>query len=182
MRETTYHITGVPRIALLSDLHNREPSPIFDSLQAHKLDMIFIAGDFIYGTWSENNQSPLETQQHVLPFLSVCASLAPSFLSLGNHEQMLDLTDLAAIEAAGVTVLDNSWVEKDGVVIAGLTSAYVTDYRRFRATQGGSERYPKKEDLSGIGGAVTASQHQPDTVWLAELVQSRILCKHSKVM
>ena len=168
MRETTYHITGVPRIALLSDLHNRESSPIFDSLQAHKLDMIFIAGDFIYGTWPEDNQSPLETQENVLPFFRACASLAPTFMSLGNHEKMLDSTDLAAITATGVTVLDNSWVEKDGVVIAGLTSGYVTDYRRFRATQGGAERYPKKEDLSGIGGAVTASQHRPETAWLEE--------------
>jgi predicted MPP superfamily phosphohydrolase len=110
----------------------------------------------------------LETQENVLPFFRACADLAPSFLSLGNHEQMLDAVDLERIRSTGVVVLDNSWTEWNGVVVAGLTSGYVTDYRRFRATQDGAERYPKKGDLSGIGGAVTASQHRPETAWLSD--------------
>ena len=82
----------------------------------------------------------------------------------------ISCADLTAIAATGVTVLDNTYqtieLENRKIILAGLTSGYVTDYRRFKATQGGAERYPKKEDLSGIGGAVTASQHQPDTAWL----------------
>ena len=130
--------------------------------------LICFAGDFIYGSHPVDDRSPLETQENVLPFFRACADLAPSFLSLGNHEQMLLPSDLDLISSTGVVVLDNTWTEWNGVVIAGLTSGYVTDYRRFKATQGGAERYPKKEDLSGIGGAVTASQHQPDTAWLEE--------------
>ena len=170
MVETTYRIPNAPRLALLADLHGRDPAPVLSSLAAHRPSLICLAGDFIYGSHPVDDRSPLETQENVLPFFRACADLAPSFLSLGNHEQMLDDADLDLISSTGVVVLDNDYqtITVDGreVVIAGLTSGYVTDYRRFKATQGGAERYPKKEDLSGIGGAVTASQHRPETAWL----------------
>ena len=111
--------------------------------------------------------SPLETQKNVLPFLSACAAIAPTFMSLGNHEWMVDDTDIKEIEKTGVMVLDNSWIERDGMVIGGLSSGYVTDYRRFRAKSGSSDRYPRQESISGIGGAVHASAHKPDTAWLS---------------
>ena len=166
MVETTYHIPGAPRLALLADLHGRDPAPVFQSLRSHRPSLVCICGDILYGSHPESDRSPLDTQEHVLPFLTGCAAIAPTFLSLGNHEWMLDEDDLAAIRSTGVVVLDNSWVEQNGVVIGGLTSGYVTDYRRFRATQDTSVRYPRKDTISGIGGAVTASQHRPDTAWL----------------
>jgi len=88
-------------------------------------------------------------------------------MSLGNHEQMLDDADLAAIAATGVTVLDNSWVEKDGLVIAGLTSGYVTDYRKaVEGIRSPQNRYPAQQSISGLQGVRTASEHKPDTAWL----------------
>ena len=170
MVETVYRIPGAPRLALLADLHGRDPEPVLQSLRCHPVSLICIAGDILYGSHPEGDRSPLDTQEHVLPFLSGCAAIAPTFLSLGNHEWMLDDQDLAAISATGVTVLDNTFttISIDGkrVVLAGLTSGYVTDYRTFRATQDGSVRYPRKDTISGIGGAVTASQHKPETAWL----------------
>lgn len=44
--------------------------------------------------------SPLETQKNVLPFLRECFLLAPTFLSLDNHEWMLDSTDLITLASA----------------------------------------------------------------------------------
>ncbi len=109
-------------------------------------------------------------QANVLPFLRSCASIAPTFLSLGNHEWMLDEEDLRLLSSTGVTVLDNEWtsISIDGrkVVLAGLTSGYVTDYRDFRSTQPAEPRYPRREDLYGIGGATRASAHKPDSDWL----------------
>ena len=176
MVETIYIIAGSPRLALLADLHGRDPAPVLSSLAAHRPSLICVVGDILYGSHPEGDRSPLETQENVLPFLSGCAAVAPTFLSLGNHEWMLDDADLAAIEATGVVVLDNSWVDTvvDGhkIVIGGLTSGYVTDYRRFRTTQDGAVRYPRKENLSGIGGAVTASQHQPETAWLSNFASA----------
>jgi hypothetical protein len=85
---------------------------------------------------------------------------------------MVDGTDLATLAATGGTVLDNEWrsITFGGkeIVIGGLTSGYVTDYRTFRAESGSSDRYPRQESISGIGGAVHAREHKPETGWLEE--------------
>ena len=39
----------------------------------------------IYGSQPEGNESPLDTQENVLSFLHSCASIAPTYLSLGNQ-------------------------------------------------------------------------------------------------
>lgn len=176
MVETVYMIPGAPHLALLSDLHGRDPKPVLASVRNHAPSLICITGDILYGSHPEGDRSPLDTQEHVLPFLSGCAAIAPTFLSLGNHEWALDHEDIEKIKSTDVTVLDNEWceIEVDGkeIVIGGLTSAYVTDYRRFVATLDPAERararYPKKDTISGIGGAVTASQHKPESGWLDE--------------
>lgn len=185
MVETTYNIPGSPRLALLADLHGRPYDHIISSLQAHRPSLACVVGDIVYGSHPEDDRSPLDTQENVLPFLTSCAALAPTFLSLGNHEWMLDEEDMERIAATGVVILDNDFkaISIDGrkIVLAGLTSGYVTDYRAFRDTQDGAERYPKKEDLSGIGGAVTASQHVPDTDWLEDFASApgfHILLSH----
>lgn len=89
MVETTYRIPGAPRLALLADLHGRPYDHIIASLRARRPSLICLAGDFIYGSHPVDDRSPLETQENVLPFFRSCASLAPTFMSLGNHEQML---------------------------------------------------------------------------------------------
>jgi predicted MPP superfamily phosphohydrolase len=122
----------------------------------------------LYGGRPEGDVSPLETQKNVLLFLSACTSIAPTFLSLGNHEWMLDQEDLRLLSSTGIIVLDNSWIEQDGLVIAGLTSGYVIDYRAFRSAQPTEPRYPRREDLYGIGGAARAAAHKPDTDWLSD--------------
>lgn len=178
---TIYKSPGAPRIALLADLHGRPYDHIISSLQAHRPSLTCVVGDILYGSHPEGDVSPLVSQTNVLPFLRGCAAVAPTFLSLGNHEWMLDEEDMERIAATGVVVLDNCWVERDGLVIGGLTSGYVTDYRRFRTTQDGAVRYPRKENLSGIGGAVTASQHQPETAWLSNFASApgfHILLSH----
>ena len=173
MVETVYHIPGAPRLALLADLHGRPYSHILSSLAAHKLSLICLAGDFIYGTWPEGGVSPLDTQENVLPFFCACSAIAPTYLSLGNHEQMLDEEDLQAITDTGVTVLDNTYttitVDGETVVIGGLTSAYVTDYRRaVEGIRTANNRYPKNESIEGLKGLQTAYQRVPETAWMED--------------
>ena len=69
-----------------------------------------------------------------------------------------------------IMILDLGLPDMDGkeVILAGLTSGYVTDYRAFRAGSGSSDRYPRQESISGIGGTVAASRHKPETAWLEE--------------
>ena len=74
--------------------------------------------------------------------------------------------------SAITSVLDNEWksitVGNEKIVIGGLTSGYVTDYRAFRATQPAEPRYPRREDLYGIGGSAHAAAHKPETTWLSD--------------
>lgn len=201
MVETTYKINTPVSLALLSDLHGRDPQNVLCCLRdrmaaGNEIDLIAITGDFIYGSWPVDDKSPLEAQEHVLPFLSGCAEIAPTFVSLGNHEQMLDSSDLATVSATGVTLLDNGFQaidihKSDGkeerVIIGGLTSAYVTDYRRavdtLTASERGFCRYPRKESIQGLKGLTTASERLPDTSWLFKFAAAPgdyhvLLCHH----
>ena len=92
MVETNYIIKSAPRIALLADFHNGDPQPVIASLKRHEsdLDLIAIAGDLIYGAHPEDDKSPLDTQENVLKLLSSCTSIAPTYMSLGNHEWMMN--------------------------------------------------------------------------------------------
>lgn len=165
MLDTVYKISSAPRLAVLADLHNHPCSHILDSLRSRRPQIILIPGDIIYGSHPDDDQSPLDTQNYVLPCLSGCAKIAPTFMSLGNHEWMLDETDLKRIRSTGVTLLDNSWLQKENLVIGGLTSAYVLDHRRFVASLPAPEkskaRYPKREPSAKKHRTIT-----PDTSWL----------------
>ena len=173
MVETVYHIPGAPRLALLADLHGRPYQAVVDSVHCHVPSLICLAGDFVYCRLPEDNVSPLETQTNVLPFFRECSSIAPTFLSLGNHEQMLDEKDLSTITATGVKVLDNSYqtikIDSQKIVIGGLTSAYVTDYRKaVESVRSDENRYPKKESIEGLKGVLEASGHVPEIAWLQD--------------
>ncbi len=184
MTETTYTVSGAPSIALITDLHGRPWEKILASLHNRMPRLICIAGDILYGSAPLDGQSPLKTQENILPFLRACAGTASTFLSLGNHELYLDEEDLRSIHSAGVTVLDNRYTvldmpsEKDGtagetvpVVIGGLTSGYAMDYRRFRASAKSPQRYPPRLSLSGLSGMATASEHRPDISWLSSFAE-----------
>ena len=133
MQETEYS-PGLPlTVALLSDTHDGDEEPVLRSLRARKPDVICVAGDVIYG-YRRTGACPLEQEQpHVLPLLRGCAALAPTCLSLGNHERRLTADDLALLRDTGCTLLDNGWIRQNGLVIGGLTSAAVTDRRREEA-------------------------------------------------
>lgn len=176
LTETQYNISGLPaglKLALLSDLHGRDYHSIITSLKTHQPSFICITSDFIYGSHPVDDTSPLLLQLKVLPFLSACRSIAPTYVSLGNHEQMLDDADLHAIGGTGVTVDGND------PVIGGLTSPYCLEYRKFRDEYYQTSvnnmaspppRYPKKVLAEGEKDP----KHQmkpralPDTSWLAE--------------
>ena len=182
MVETYYNIPNAPRLALLADLHGRPYQPVIENLKRYKPELICVVGDILYGMHPLNDRSPLDTQENVLPFLKACADLAPSCLSLGNHEWMLDDVDLKQIAACGLTVLDNDFkvttLNGRKIVIGGLMSAYCLAYRRFvaglTAEERAEHRYPKKE----CGGNENLP---PDAEWLKEVAAEKgwhILLSH----
>ena len=172
MVESAYIIPGAPSLALLADLHGWPYQDIIASLARNKPEIICVAGDVIIGIRLETDASPLDGEENMLPFLEECARIAPVFLSLGNHERILDAEDLTRIGNTGVTVLDNEWVRERGLVIGGLTSAYVMDYRRRRPLDS-PRRYPRV--------LIPLTAPKPETGWMEEYTKAEgyhILLSH----
>ena len=162
LKKTTYtinslrHIPDMPermRFAVLADFHGGDPDMVLDILRKDVPDAILITGDLINGYFPEDDGLIVEDRQNLLPFLESCAGIAPSFMSIGNHECLLCEEDLDVIRSAGITVLDNEWTKfttgSGSVLIGGLTSAYAVSYRKFRDSLNDSleedmpyERYP----------------------------------------
>ena len=182
MKETVYRITSSVhrRIALISDLHNRSYSAVIRSLRRRRPDLIAVTGDMLVGYRPKDDRLIVKSQKYVLPFLRACAAIAPTYVSLGNHEWIVCEEDLDLIRSTGVTLLDNSWVTSDGIVIGGLTSGFVVDYRKFRRRRmhasGQPQRYPKRRRSGRM------SELQPETAWLREFEQQEgvkiLLCHH----
>ena len=182
MRETFYKIPAGSRrlIALISDLHNHSGKDVVRSLRRRHPDLIAVTGDLLVGYLPKDNRLIVKSQKNVLPFLRACAAIAPTYISLGNHEWVVCEEDLDRIRSTGVTLLDNSWVTADGIVIGGLTSGFVVDYRRFRERRkratGQLQRYPRRRRSGRM------SELQPDAVWLKEFEQQEgvkiLLCHH----
>ena len=157
MKEQIYRIPAEfdLTIAVVADLHARKGSEIIQSLKNHKPDLITIPGDFVQKKRPQENGKMLDIpivafQKNVVPFLTCCSEIAPTFVSLGNHEAVLDEDDLALVESSGVTVLDNTFKRiSDDVVIGGLSAGHVINYRKYKAswisTYGRTERYPSRK-------------------------------------
>ena len=182
MKETVYRIPSSVhrRIALISDLHNRSYSAVIHSLRRRRPDLIAVTGDMLIGYRPKDDRLIVKSQKYVLPFLRSCADIAPTYVSLGNHEWIVCEEDLDLIRSTGVTLLDNSWVAAEGIVIGGLTSGFVVDYRKFRRRRmrasGLPQRYPKRRRSGRM------SELQPETAWLREFEQQEgvkiLLCHH----
>lgn len=177
MVETAYDIPGAPGLALLADLHGRPYGPAVESLKRRRPGLICIAGDILDASRPMGGMSPLAAQPAVLPFLEQCAAVAPTYLALGNHERWLNGEDLETLRGTGVTLLDNAWTERDGLVIGGLTSGACMKYRRFRASlpETVTKRYPTLKDPDAWSDA-------PDTSWLADFAAAPgyrlLICHH----
>lgn len=109
-------------IALITDLHGKQHSQVIESLINRHPDFIAVAGDVVYG----------DDDSYPLAFFRSCSSITQSFFSLGNHERKITSEQIERIEFTGVKVLDNIWIRKGQLVIGGMTSAFVTEWRETR--------------------------------------------------
>ena len=138
MTETLYSIKGCPgSIALLTDTHDADPAPILASLRAHAPALILHGGDFVHGR-KPRPGAPMAESPNAIRLLEGCAALAPTYVSIGNHEAYLSHEDLARVRATGVTLLDNAYapasVGPARLVIGGLSSGYYTACQRSMAS------------------------------------------------
>lgn len=174
MQETFYQVHTPLSIALITDLHQTPGDAVLASLRANRPELICLAGDLVYGCLPKDRGLTKIEDAGVLPFLSACAELAPSFYSLGNHEWMLGEEDFALIAETGVELLDNRWIRRGDMAIGGLSCARNTKYRQFCTALHSGERYPYNGDR--YPHAV------PVTDWLAEMEAfdgyKLLLCHH----
>ena len=140
LTETIYRLPVPFSIAVAGDFHNRDYRSVLASLKRHRPSIIAIPGDLAFNRLP-GEQSVLEDQKNILPFLRGCSQIAPVFISLGNHDNLFLKEDMERIRETGVNVLDNEWIEYDRAYIGGLTSHYVLDRRIFRQTHTAGEKW-----------------------------------------
>ncbi len=145
-------------IAVIADLHDRSWEAIYESMASRNPDVIAIPGDLISTTLTDN----------CLSFLASCASIAPTFYSMGNHESRLGTGDIIAIRKTGGVLLDDDAVKVGDITVGGLTSGY-----RFQREQTGE---------GAVGGY--SLNPEPDLKWLktfSELSGFKVLlCHHAE--
>ena len=172
MLEHFYTVPGCPvRLALVSDLHERPSAPALESLRRNRPELICVAGDFFYGSAPKAGPKIREARG-VLPFFKSCAEIAPTFVSLGNHEWMFTAEDAAILAETGVTLLDNRFTAlrlgDRELCLGGLSSGYL-GVRRRASGRG------HRKDLG------RSARHVPELAWLGGFCASpgyHILLSH----
>lgn len=156
MKEQIYSIPAKfdLMIAVIADLHARDGAQVIQSLKKQTPDLIAIPGDLVQKKRPQEDDKVLDVpivmhQKNVIPFLTCCAEIAPIYLSLGNHEAVLDEDDLSLIKSTGVIILDNTFRRfNSDIVIGGLSAGHVIDYRAYKKSwiraYGRTERYPSR--------------------------------------
>lgn len=134
MTETRYRIEGCPAsIAFLADTHDIEPDSILASIRAHAPSLIVHTGDFLHGRYATPGAS-VKGSPNTVRLLQGCVGIAPTFVSIGNHEAYIRGDDVDRLHAIGVVLLDNTFVSLDEgkhkLVVGGLSSGYYTAYQR----------------------------------------------------
>lgn len=184
MKETFYNIAMNINltVAVLSDLHNRKGTEALRSMRKQRPDIITIVGDIVTGLRSvleglSGDELLIEQQKNIIPFLKSCVEIAPTFISMGNHEWFISEEDMSVIASIGVHVLDNRWVEHSVrgqmIYVGGLTSVCLDNYRKFRKSMNVRYPIPPKGEKPKI--------KNPDSRWINEFEKCdgyKILLSH----
>lgn len=182
MVETCYSVPSCPvSLALVTDSHNGPAEPILECLHLRKPNLILLAGDFVYADPPViPGRLKMQDSRNAMDLLRGCASAAPTLVSLGNHEWMLNDADLSLITSCGITVLDNRFVSVSvngaEICCGGLSSARFTSYRNWRRKQQVSFLYPEPDR------SVWAGRPEPEVAWLSVFERQAgykiLLCHH----
>jgi uncharacterized protein len=160
-------LTNGVRAAVISDLHGRELGKNNVRLIAKTAeqfpDVIFLDGDLIDRNSGEEDVRELERL-----IQSLC-EIAPVFFSLGNHEQAYmrnDDTLLERIEAAGATVVNDSFVDvsiADQTLRIGGTLGYGFYFGRSEEEFTASAEYVFLKEFENTDFPTICLAHRPDT-------------------
>ena len=157
---TEYPLAEPIRIAHVSDLHERGASDILELLRDAQPDIIAVTGD-TYERYDNRPQYDFENKpvkkliitsihnmnsllrrfesedkmaitENADSFLRGAAQIAPVYMSLGNHEQMLAERDLDFLRDTGIHLLDNDSTEAEirgqKLLIGGMSTWDFEDF------------------------------------------------------
>ena len=129
--------------AVVSDLHGEDPEEVIAVLQERHPDYILMPGDI----FERLDGAEDETHRNAIRLLRAAAKIAPTFYSMGNHEdggvhswspmwkiktkeRVYDKNDLKGIRESGVTLLADSYVIRDGIAFGGLQSGLINEEKK----------------------------------------------------
>lgn len=107
------------RAAFVADTHDIPYGGLIKEIQSRKCDVILMTGDIIY--------AHDDVADNGFAMLFDFAKTARTFMSLGNHEGGAVKLVRQKCAAAGVTLLENRFVEYEGIKIGGLTSGFIVN-------------------------------------------------------
>lgn len=138
VEERVYTVLGPvdAEFVLITDFHEGDPQPVLSLLREHPPDLILLAGDTLERHARGSRPMPEERKHSFLDpvyrllaketaetgsgreFLRALCTIAPTLMSIGNHEWYLEEDDQIAV------VLDNMDILWHGLRIGGLSSWY----------------------------------------------------------
>lgn len=107
------------RAAFVADTHDKPYEKIVREINSNKVDLILFTGDLVYAH-----------DDHIVrgfDMLAEFVSIAPTFMSLGNHEGGAVSLVRRKCREIGVRLLEDDYEEFEGIFIGGLTSGYIAD-------------------------------------------------------
>ena len=103
------------RLIFVSDLHDCPNERLVARIRSLSPDAVLVGGDFIHN---------IERCGRGLDFLGFASQIAPTFVSIGNHDRHFGSSADDRIREAGAVPLDNDFTHFGGIVIGGLSSGY----------------------------------------------------------
>ena len=143
--------------AFVADTHDIKYDTLISQIKKQNVDVIFMTGDIVFGHDDRIKNG--------FDMLSAFVSIAPTFMCFGNHEG--GATELVRTECQkrGVRLLEEDYVEFEGVVIGGLTSGYIRDNTGLKENHWRKTPAPDVEWLekfSAVDGYKILLNHHPE--------------------
>ncbi len=145
------------RAAFVADTHDKPYEKIVKEIRSNNVDLIFMTGDIIY--------AHDDYVERAFDMLAEFVSIAPTYMSLGNHEGGAVSLVRNKCREIGVKLLEDAYEEFEGILIGGLTSGYIAD------SEGLEENHWKKtpepniawlKDFASISGYKVLLNHHPE--------------------
>ena len=121
-------------LAVLADIHARRVEETLSLVEQNKPDIILIPGDLVDGAAIEKCKEHSNFVEEAITNLNRIAQIAPTYYSLGNHEQQLTETEIKELHRSKAVVVDNRYVNVSAdLYIGGISSG--RNYHDKRASQ-----------------------------------------------